>query len=71
MNGVKNLAQVNSNVLDVKPPAGGWPKVFDTLSEHIKLLNANPNMYALLLMDFDNEYEKRRKRLVEIFDDRA
>lgn len=71
MNGVKTLARVNSNVLDVKPPAGGWPKVFDTLSEHLRLLDANPNMHALLLMDFDNDYEKRRKRLAEIVDERA
>jgi hypothetical protein len=63
MNGVKNLPGINANVLDVRPPAGGWPKVFETLAENIKLLDANPQMHALLLMDFDNDYAKRFQRL--------
>lgn len=71
MNGVKTLPHVNSNVLDVKPPAGGWPKVFETLNENIKLLDANQHMYALLLMDFDNDHEGRRQRLVKILNGRS
>lgn len=63
MNGVKNLPVINANVVDVRPPAGGWAKVFETLTENIKLLDANPQMHALLLMDFDNDYAKRMQRL--------
>jgi hypothetical protein len=70
MNGVKTLAHVNSRALDVRPPAGGWPKVFETLTENIKLLDANPHMHALLLMDFDNDYIGRMQRLKQIADGR-
>ena len=71
MNGVKNLPNINANVLDVKPPAGGWLKVFDTLSENLNLLDANDQMHALLLMDFDHAYDKRRQRLKDTLADHA
>lgn len=71
MNGVKTLTYINPNVLDVKPPAGGWPKVFETLSENVKLLDANQHMHVLLLMDFDNDYSARKQRLQGITDNRS
>ena len=69
MNGVKTLAHVNANVLDVKIPAGGWKKVFETLRENIKLLDSNKKMHALLLMDFDFDHDGRRQHLAQILED--
>lgn len=63
MNGVKRLPYVNSTVLDVKPPVGGWGKVFATLEENFKLLEKYRHMHVLLLMDFDNAYQKRIQQL--------
>ena len=63
MNGVKNCLKINANVLDVKPPVGGWTKVFETLEENKRLLEANQHMHVLLLMDFDNDHAGRKQKL--------
>lgn len=62
VNGVKTLPNINDHVIDAKPPCGGWVKVFAELEENLKLLNAKAQMHALLLMDFDNDFEKRKGR---------
>ncbi len=63
MNGAKLLPQVNAERIDVKPPAGGWKKVFQTLEENLPLLQRYSQMYVLLLMDFDSVYSSRKQQL--------
>lgn len=67
VNGVKTLPKVNDHVIDARPPCGGWSKVFAELKDNLKLLNAKPEMHAVLLMDFDNDFESRRKQFDSIF----
>lgn len=67
VNGVKTMPSVNDCVIDARPPSGGWKKVFAELEENLSLLNANPNMHALLLMDFDNNFSSRKQE----FDDKT
>jgi hypothetical protein len=62
VNGVKSLPGVNDRVIDAKPPCGGWGKVFAELEENLKLLNSRETMYALLLIDFDNDFARRKQR---------
>jgi hypothetical protein len=62
VNGAKTLLNVNDLVIDARPPCGGWTKVFAELQDNLDLLNAREQMHALLLMDFDNEFEKRKKQ---------
>ncbi|PPK51348.1 hypothetical protein [Marinobacter persicus] len=66
VNGVKTMPSVNDYVIDAKPPSGGWPKVFAELEDNLKLLNDRPGMHALLLMDFDNDFESRKQNFDEI-----
>jgi len=66
MNGLKNLPKINAKVLDIKQPAGGWVKVFDTLAENLRLLDTYQKSHVLLLMDFDGECEGRKQRLHHI-----
>lgn len=73
LNGVKNLQNVNENVIDIKNPCGGWDKVFDKLEENLNILNRYEHCFILLLMDFDDEdlkslssFENRKKKLNKI-----
>ncbi len=71
VNGVKTLPNVNDQVIDARPPCGGWAKVFAELEDNLRLLNAKPEMHALLLMDFDNDFEKRKKRFEDMLNQHA
>lgn len=62
MNGVKLSLNINSAVIDVKSPSGGWLKVFAALDDNSNLLKNRETMYALLLVDFDNSFEDRVRR---------
>jgi len=66
VNGIKTLPNVNDTVIDSRPPCGGWGKVFAELESNLRLLNARPEMHALLLMDFDNVFAKRRSKFDEL-----
>lgn len=66
MNGVKNLPHINDKVIDVKNPCGGWKKVFVELEENFRLIEKYSQMYALLLMDFDNDFVNRQKKFQEL-----
>ena len=66
VNGVKTLPNVNDHVIDVRPPCGGWPKVFAELRGNLRLLNDRKEMHAVLLIDFDNEFAFRKQRFEAI-----
>lgn len=56
LNGLtKRSYHVNASVIDVKNPCGGWPKVFEALTENLHLLSKYENAHILLLMDFDDK----------------
>jgi hypothetical protein len=47
--------------IQVMPPAGGWPKVLKTFGdEYIRKLSENPNTHVVMLVDFDDQVEKRK-----------
>ncbi|MCE9681652.1 hypothetical protein [Halomonas alkalisoli] len=71
VNGVKTLPNVNDRVIDVRPPCGGWGKVFAELQDNLALLNARQKMHALLLMDFDNDFQARKARFDSFLDKQA
>lgn len=71
VNGAKMLPQLNEAVLTTKSPSRGWSKVFSELEDNLLLLNSNEKMHALLLMDFDNQYDARRQRFNEIIKSQA
>lgn len=71
VNGVKTLSNLNDQFIDAKPPCGGWTKVFAELEDNLRLLNARPEMHALLLMDFDNDFERRKQRFDDLLNQQA
>ena len=47
--------------VQVVPPAGGWPKVIQTFQdEYIPKLRDYPNARIVMLIDFDDQVEKRK-----------
>jgi hypothetical protein len=47
--------------IQVVPPAGGWPKVLKTFrDEYVPKLRAQPNTHVVILIDFDDQVEKRK-----------
>ncbi|MDP3517072.1 MAG: hypothetical protein Q8S94_07885 [Pseudohongiella sp.] len=66
VNGVKSLPTVNDQVIDARPPSGGWLKVFAELEANLNLLNQRQCMHAVLLMDFDNDFQERKARFDSI-----
>jgi hypothetical protein len=53
--------QVNDARIQVLPPAGGWPKVLKTFrDEYIPKLVGSKLAHVVMLIDFDDQIEKRR-----------
>jgi hypothetical protein len=53
--------QVKDTRIQVVPPAGGWSKVLTTfLDEYIPKLRDYPDSHVVMLIDFDDQVEKRR-----------
>jgi hypothetical protein len=47
--------------IQVLPPAGGWPKVLETFrDEYIPVLRAYPTTHVVMLIDFDNQVDRRK-----------
>ncbi|HQU45564.1 MAG TPA: hypothetical protein PK867_22315 [Pirellulales bacterium] len=47
--------------IQVVPPAGGWPRVLKTFrDEYIAKLRDYPNTHVVMLIDFDDQVEKRK-----------
>ena len=52
--------RVRETRIQVVPPAGGWPKVLKTFGdEYLPKLRDNPNTHVVMLIDFDDNIEKR------------
>lgn len=66
VNGAKTLENVNEKIIDDKNPCGGWSKVLKSLTGNLNLINSRHHMHVLLLIDFDNEFEKRKEKFKEI-----
>ena len=69
MNGVRTMPQVDANKIESKQPLGGWPKIFFSLEENLKLLERFPKMHVLLLMDFDHQFDDRMNKFKQILVD--
>lgn len=53
--------RVNETRIQVMPPAGGWPRVLATFQdEYLPKLHAYPHAHVVMLIDFDDQVEKRR-----------
>jgi hypothetical protein len=53
--------QVNYARMQVVPPAGGWSKVLKTFrDEYIPKLRDYPEAFVVMLIDFDDQVEKRK-----------
>jgi hypothetical protein len=53
--------RVKETRIQVMPPAGGWLKVLETFrDEYIPKLRNYPTTHVVMLIDFDNQVEKRR-----------
>jgi hypothetical protein len=53
--------QVKDTRIQVVPPAGGWPKVLKTFrDEYIRRLREHQNAHVVMLIDFDDQVEKRK-----------
>ncbi len=53
--------RVRETRIQVVPPAGGWPKVLMTFrDEYIPKLRDHPNSHVVMLIDFDDQVEKRK-----------
>lgn len=71
VNGAKILLHVDDSLLQVKNPCGGYKKVFDELKEHLNFIDGNYNAHALLLIDFDNQHNKRLNTFKEMLTDKS
>ncbi len=62
-NGFALVPGLNSTCIDVRPEAGGWPKVLsDFKSVHEAGLRKYPLRHLVLLIDFDDAVEERTRR---------
>lgn len=53
--------QVKDTRIQVVPPAGGWSKVLKTFQdEYIPKLREYPGAHVVMVVDFDDQLEKRR-----------
>ncbi len=53
--------RVKDTRIQVVPPAGGWPKVLKTFrDEYIPKLREHTHAHVVMLIDFDDQVEKRK-----------
>ncbi|MEI8017298.1 MAG: hypothetical protein WCH39_03810 [Schlesneria sp.] len=58
--------QVRSTQIQVLPCTGGWSSVLEKFAtEYVTHLRNHKNSYVIMLVDFDLEYETRRKHFEE------
>lgn len=52
---------VNDRLIQVMPPANGWPGVLKKFSEvYLPLLQAYPHAHVVMLVDFDEKVDQRK-----------
>lgn len=65
-NGFLLHSSLNGRVIDVRPVAGGWKKALDIfLSSYLDEMKELPYRHLILLVDFDNNFEDRKKLFEE------
>jgi hypothetical protein len=65
-NGFVGHHQVRHMRIKVMPPAGGWLHVLETFcAEYISKLREYPDAHVVMLIDFDDEVEKRKGKFQE------
>ena len=58
--------EVNHTRVKVMPVAGGWPNVLKTFQEeYIQTLRNYQSAHAVMLIDFDGQFDERRDRFQE------
>jgi hypothetical protein len=61
-NGFLLHESVDSRSIQVMPTAGGWTKACDKLAaEYITIMRNNANTHVVLLIDFDDQEDRRAK----------
>jgi len=64
--GFEQHDQVNAPRIQVMPPAGGWSYVLRTFqNEYVQKLRDNTRSHVVMLVDFDDQIQKRRKDFEE------
>ena len=61
LNGVTLSTNIKGELLDVRNPCDGWPKVFKELENEVKILENLKDRHLLMIIDFDYEFESRYK----------
>jgi len=61
-NGFLLHQSLKNGFIDVRPPAGGWKAVFECFQrDYIKTLRSRTCRHLILLIDFDDDFENRKK----------
>ena len=61
LNGVTLSTNIKGELLDVRNPCDGWPKVFKELENEVKILENLKDRHLLMIIDFDEKFESRYK----------
>jgi len=62
VNGFLNHFATVARTIEVRPPAGGWPRVLEVFEqEYIGILGRKRTCYVVLLIDFDKDRDRRAK----------
>ena len=59
LNGVTLSTNIKGELLDVRNPCDGWPKVFKELENEVKILENLKDRHLLMIIDFDEKFESR------------
>lgn len=64
--GFKNYYRIRAENLEIKKVCGGWKKVFEMLaSTYVPLMEQNPDMHVLCMIDFDYHRKSRQNILTQ------
>ena len=62
--------QVKVTRIKIMPPAGGWSKVLETFqNEYLQTLRDYPHGHVVLLIDFDDDIDRRRAKFAQAIPD--
>jgi len=62
VNGFLLHPSIQSRAIQVLPEVGGWRKVVESFEQvHSAEMNRYPNRYVVLILDFDNDLERRQR----------
>ncbi|QEH35674.1 hypothetical protein OJF2_42290 [Aquisphaera giovannonii] len=62
VNGFRNHDAIDPRAIDVRGPAGGWSKVRNAfLEEYVPLLGRSSHAHVVMVIDFDEKDDARRR----------